>query len=79
MGKWPTFRFQIIRHANSLQAIQNPIVKEQRVRPVDLTNPKEINDILGEKVWIYELDKEEEDLGLDKLKSHFISHRPNKK
>lgn len=79
VGKWSTFRFQIIKHSNTLQSIQNPIVKEQRVRPVDLTNPKEVNNILGEKVWIYELDKEEEDLGLDKLKSHFISHRPNKK
>lgn len=79
VGKWPTFRFQIIRHSNSLQNIQNPIVKEQRIRPVDLTNPKVINDILGDKVWYYELDKEEEDLGFDKLKSHFLSHRPNKK
>src|SRR5690606_26849006 len=70
VGKWPTFRFQIIRHSSSLQELTNPINKEQRVRPVDLTNPKVLHEILDEKIWSYELDKIEEDLGLDKLKSH---------
>ena len=71
--------FQIIRHSASLQELTSPINREQRVRPVDLTNPKVLNEILDEKIWSYELDKIEEDLGLDKLKNHFIPHRPNKK
>ncbi|WP_282638020.1 hypothetical protein [Sphingobacterium thalpophilum] len=79
VGKWPTFRFQIIRHSSSLQELTSPINREQRVRPVDLTNPKERHEILDEKIWFYELDKAEEDLGLEKLKAHFIPHRPNKK
>jgi hypothetical protein len=62
-----------------LQELNSPINREQRVRPVDLTNPKVLNEILDEKIWSYELDKIEEDLGLDKLKSHFVPHRPNKK
>lgn len=78
VGKWPTFRFQIIRSSNTLQPLSDPINKEQRVRAIDLTNPKKPNEILDEKIWYYELDKEEEDLGLDKLKAHFIPHRPNR-
>jgi len=46
------------------------------VKPLDLINSKERVEMLNEKVWLYEIDKPEEDIGLDKLKSHFISHRP---
>ncbi|MBE8719744.1 hypothetical protein [Sphingobacterium pedocola] len=79
VGKWPTFQFQLIRHSRSQQTQTQPLSKELRVKPLDLINSKEINNILGEKVWLFELDKKEENIGLDKLKSHFISHRPNKK
>jgi len=76
VGKWPTFRIQILRFTPSMQVFTNPINRELRVRPVDLTNPKVSNEILGERIWFYEIDKEEEDIGLEKLKSHFIPHRP---
>ena len=76
VGKWPTFQLQIIRHARSTQVQSQPISKEFRVKPLDLINSKEKVEMLSEKVWLYEIDKEEEDIGLDKLKSHFISHRP---
>ncbi len=79
VGNWPNFHFQIIKHSRSAQKINQPIEKEQRVRPVDLTNAKLMNDTLREKVWHYVLDKEEENIGLDKLQSHFISNRPQKK
>jgi len=79
VGKWPTFQFQLIRHARSQQTQTQPLSKELRVKPLDLINSKENNIILGEKVWLFELDRKEENIGLDKLKSHFISHRPTKK
>lgn len=78
VGKWPNFQFQIIRHTRQSQKQTQPINKEFRVKPMALINSKERVDMLSEKVWLFELDKVEEDIGLDKLKSHFISHRPNK-
>lgn len=76
VGKWPTFQLQIIRHSRLSQSQTQPISKEFRVKPLDLINSKERVEMLNEKVWLYEIDKPEEDIGLDKLKSHFISHRP---
>jgi len=79
LGKWPTFHIQIIRHSRMPQTQTQPLSKEFRVKPMDLIRSKERIELLNEKVWLYELDKAEEDIGLDKLKSHFISHRPNKR
>lgn len=76
VGKWPTFQIQIIRHTRTAQTQTQPISKEFRVKPLELINSKERVDMLNEKVWLYEIDKIEENIGLDKLKSHFISHRP---
>lgn len=75
VGKWPTFHLQIIRHTRMQQTQTQPISKEFRVKPMDLILSKERVDMLNDKVWLFEIDKEE-DIGLDKLKSHFISHRP---
>lgn len=79
VGKWPTFHIQIIRHSKVVHVQNQPLSKEFRVKPLDLINSKERVEMLNDKVWLYELDKKEEDIGLDKLKSHFISHRPNKR
>lgn len=79
VGKWPTFQIQIIRHCRQLQLQTSPINKEFRIKPLDLINSKERIEMLNAKVWLYEIDKQEEDIGLDKLKSHFISHRPKGK
>jgi len=76
VGKWPNFHLQIIRHTRLAQTQTQPISKEFRVKPLDLINSKERVEMLNDKVWLYEIDKIEEDIGLDKLKSHFISHRP---
>ena len=78
VSKWPNFQFQILRHSRQAQKQTQPINKEFRVKPMALINSKERVDMLTEKVWLFELDKVEEDIGLDKLKSHFISHRPKK-
>lgn len=76
VGKWPTFQLQIIRHTRLSQTQTQPISKEFRVKPLDLIVSKERVEMLNDKVWMYEIDTIEEDIGLDKLKSHFISHRP---
>lgn len=76
IGKWPTFQLQIIRHTRQAQTQTQPLSKEFRVKPLELINSKERVDMLNDKVWLYEIDKIEENIGLDKLKSHFISHRP---
>jgi len=78
VGNWPTFHFQILRHRTSPHKINEILDREQRIRPIDLTDTKHLNTTLGEKIWYYELDNQEE-IGIDKLKSHFISNRPNKK
>jgi hypothetical protein len=68
--------FQILRTSrrqhNSFPAIEKTI----KVKPLDLINSKENSEVLPEKAWLFELDKIEENIGLDKLKQHFISHRP---
>lgn len=79
LGKWPTLQIQIIRHSRTSQTQTQPLSRDFRVKPMDLINSKERVEMLGEKVWLYELDKEEVDIGLDKLKTHYISHRPNKR
>lgn len=79
VGKWPNFQVQIIRHSKMFHTATNPIDKEFRVKPMDLILSKEHDEILDTKVWLFELDKPEENIGLNKLKDHFISHRPHKK
>ncbi|QBQ42518.1 hypothetical protein E2P86_15750 [Sphingobacterium psychroaquaticum] len=79
LGKWPTFQIQIIKHSKHPHQPTAPIDKEYRVKPLDLVNSKELDEIMNSKVWLFELDKPEENIGLDKLKDHFISHRPSKK
>lgn len=79
VGKWPSFHIQIVKHSKIAHQQQQVLSREFRVKPLELIKSKERVDMLSEKVWLYELDKEEEDIGLDKLKTHFISHRPNKR
>lgn len=78
LGKWPTFQIQILRHSKSPQQPSEPLDKEFRVKPMDLINSKELDEIMETKVWRFELDKPAENIGINKLKDHFISHRPNK-
>ncbi len=76
INKWPTLEFQILRTSRRQHQEVVPIEKSIKVKPLDLINSKEHSEVLPEKAWLYELDKIEENIGLDKLKQHFISHRP---
>lgn len=78
VGKWPNFEIQILRSSMSPHNATPTLHKEFRVKPLDLIHSKEDDDLLETKVWRYELDKPEENIGLEKLKDHFISHRPNR-
>ncbi|MBD1423405.1 hypothetical protein [Sphingobacterium chuzhouense] len=78
-GKWPNFEIQILRYSMLPHNATSALRKEFRVKPLDLIRSKENDDLLETKVWRYELDKPEENIGLDKLKDHFISHRPNRR
>lgn len=79
IGKWPNFEVQILRHTKQSSEAVPMLCKELRIKPMDINQPKVNDDLLEEKVWRFELDKLEEDLGLDKLKERFISHRPNRR
>lgn len=79
VGKWPNFEIQILRHSKQSYEAVPMLSKELRIKPMDITRSKENDDVFGEKVWRFELDKPEENIGLDKLKDHFISHRPNRR
>jgi len=78
IGKWPAFQIQLLRFHNQSHNIQPTLTKEIKIKPMDLMQNKIKNDLLEEKVWQYEIDKIEEKMDLDKLKNHFISHRPNR-
>lgn len=79
VGKWPHFEIQILRYSAQPRLLSAPLRKEFRVKPLDLIQSKDNDEIMDAKVWRFELDKPEENIGLDKLKDHFISHRPNKR
>ncbi|WDF69408.1 hypothetical protein PQ465_03250 [Sphingobacterium oryzagri] len=79
VGKWPNFAIHILRYSTQAHSPLPPLQKEFRVKPLDLIQSKDHDEITDSKVWRFELDKPEENIGLDKLKDHFISHRPNKR
>ena len=78
VSKWPTLDIQILRFYPQQHNATAPIQKEFRVKPLELIHSKEVEELMGVKAWRYELDKPQEQIGLDKLKDHFISHRPKK-
>ncbi|MFD1769361.1 hypothetical protein [Sphingobacterium suaedae] len=79
VGKWPNFEIQILRNSTQPHQPTDPIRREFRVKPMDLIQPKQTDDLLEKKVWKFELDKPEENIGLEKLADHFISHRPKQR
>ena len=79
INKWPTIEFQIVRTSRRSHEGKSAIEKTVKVKPLDLINSKEQSEVLPEKAWLFELDKVEENIGLDKLKDHFISHRPGRR
>jgi len=79
LGKWPNFEIHILRHSQQVHPAQQALRKEFRVKPMDLIQTPENDELMDQKVWRFELDKPEENIGVDKLKDHFISHRPNRR
>jgi len=80
VGRWPGFRIQILRHSERPQVSPiAPIDRDFRVKPAALTLSKEHDGLLDAKAWRFQIDKPEENIGLDRLKAQFISHRPKKK
>jgi len=77
VGKWPEFRIQALRHSERpMASAAVPIDREFRVKPAALTLAKEHDGLLDAEAWLFQLDKTEENIGLEKLKEHFVSHRP---
>lgn len=68
VGKWPLFVIQILRYTEESIVPTTPLSLEIKIRPFDLNNPKKRSDVLENKAWLFELDKEE-DIGLDKLRN----------
>lgn len=68
IGKWPLLQVQLLKYTDSMQALQQPISKQIRFRPADISNnPKAKLDTLEEKAWVLQVDKPEEDLKLERL------------
>lgn len=79
IGKWPNMDIQILRYSQSAQHLTQPIAMEMKIKPMNLLEQKEVDEIIDLKVWSFELDAPQENINVDKLKDHFISHRPNKR
>lgn len=68
-GKWPLFIIQILRYTTESYTPTPSLSQEIRVSAFDLNNPKKHSEVLERKAWLFQLDKEEQDIGLDKLKN----------
>lgn len=78
LGKWPTFKIEILRFTTQKRKPVGIIDKEIKIRPMDLSLNKKSSELLNQKAWIFQIDNTET-LDIEKLQSHFISHRPKKK
>lgn len=79
IGDWPLFNVQLIYHSPLLKEVKKPLVLDKKIRPADLSTSKKHVPLLEEKGWIFKLEDINTGLNTDKLKEHFISHRPEKK
>lgn len=79
IGNWPLFNFQFIFHSSVLMDAKKALVIDQKIRPADLSSSKKQVPLLDGKAWVFKLDEGATGLDTDKLKEHFISHRPQRK
>ncbi|MFD2600402.1 hypothetical protein ACFSQ3_15715 [Sphingobacterium corticis] len=68
VGKWPTFSVRIIKYTDSLQTAHRVIEEEVKIKAGQINQSKGRLDLLSEKAWIFPLDAEKKDIGLDRLK-----------
>jgi len=79
VGDWPVFSFQFLFHTPLFKDAKRPLLVDRKIRPVDFSTPKTAHALLGGKAWLFRLDEPLAALDTEKLKEHFISHRPKKK
>lgn len=77
VGDWPLYNFQVIFFSEQWLDYKEPLIVDKRVRPVDISTSKKEVGLLGKKAWLFQLDEKNE-LEVDRLKEHFISHRPKR-
>lgn len=78
VGNWPIYNFQMLFFSDIALDLRDPLMVDKKIRPVDISTSKKEVSLLGRKAWLFRLDEKREDLGIDKLKEHFISHRPKR-
>lgn len=78
VGNWPVYNFQVLFYSDITLDLREPLVVDKKVRPVDISTAKKDVSLLGAKAWLLRLDEKKDDLEIDKLKEHFISHRPKR-
>lgn len=76
IGNWPEFSIQILFHAQQWQLPKAPINVQKRIRPADLSTAKQQVSLMDTKAWVFRLDEPVAQLETDRLKQHFMSHRP---
>ena len=79
IGNWPEFTIELLFHSPQWQLPKAPISIQKRIRPVDLSTAKQQVPLLAAKAWVFRLDEPVAELETDKLKQHFMSHRPARK
>src|SRR5690606_7383497 len=78
VGDWPLYNFQLIFFSERTLDLKEPLLVDKRVRPVDISTAKKEVGLLDKKAWLFRLDDKKDDLNVEKLKEHFISHRPKR-
>ncbi len=80
VGNWPVLLFQALFYTERTTNGKLPLSVERKIRPADLSAQKVQVPLLGKKAWLFRLDNPITaiDIDIDKLKEHFISHRPGR-
>ncbi len=79
-GNWPVLLFQVLFYTERANDGKAPLSVERKIRPADLSAQKVQVPLLGKKAWLFRLDNPvtTANADIDKLKEHFISHRPGR-
>ena len=80
IGNWPLLCIQLLFYSERVVDGRQPLSVERKIRPADLSAQKVQVSLLGKKAWLFRLDNPltEKNMDIDRLKEHFISHRPGR-
>lgn len=80
VGNWPVLLFQVLFYSERVNDGKAPLSAEREIRPADLSAQKVQVPLLGKKAWLSRLDTPVTTVNadVDRLKAHFISHRPGR-